>query len=212
LIVPLVAALSAALFAHVAIDVAGDYLLPHDTYDDIAHGSRTLVLGGVAAMLVLLASIALSAAIREARGSIDAFRKVVLSCLDLELRWMFVLTAICATITLIAMEGIDVHAAGGAIDDPGDLFGGSIILGAACVAFFAVLSTFGIRALACAIAGAGRALVRALASVFATRSRPRIVKRRPHEASVCALQPSRRFGTALSGRAPPPALRFRPLF
>ncbi len=207
LIVPLVAALTAALFAHVAIDVAGDYLLPHDAYDDVAHGSRSLVIGAVAAILMLLASLAFWAAIREARGSVDAFRNAVRSWLDLGLHKTLLATLACTTVILIVMECIDVRAAGRPIDDAGDLFGGSIVLGGACVALFASFASFGIRALVRVLAGAGRALVRALASVFAARIRPRLASRLLHEAAVRALAASRLFGTSLLGRAPPPPPR-----
>ncbi len=49
----LASAFVAALVAHVAIDVAGDYLLAHDTYDDHAHGSRY-----VASIALAIAAIA----------------------------------------------------------------------------------------------------------------------------------------------------------
>ena len=44
---------AAAAFAHYAIDVVGDYALPHDTYDGVRHASRAL-LSGVALLVAFV--------------------------------------------------------------------------------------------------------------------------------------------------------------
>ncbi len=203
IVVPLVAACAAALFAHLGIDIAGDYLLPHDAYDDVSHGSRTLVLGVVSAFLMALALGALSAAVREARGSLDAFARTLRSSIEFGFVRSLVLTLVFSTAVLVAMECVDVRAAGDAIDDVGDLFGGSLVLGAAMVALFSVIFCAGSRALVRVLAGAGRVLVRALATVFAAPHEAPHASYRSHVRATPSLWLSRLFGVALSGRAPP---------
>ena len=203
LIVPLAAAFAAALFAHIGIDVIGDYLLPHDAYDDVAHGSRVLVLAIVAVSLVALAVGALAAAVREARGSVDAFAKSVRSSLTLAFFPTLGVTVVCATLVLMAMECADVRAAGRAIDDLADLFGGSLALGTIVVASASCIFAIGVRALVRALAGAGRVLVRAIVTVFALRSvrRSASSQARDRNARHFAQAPVDR--TSISGRAPP---------
>jgi hypothetical protein len=203
LVVPLVSAFLAALFAHVAIDVAGDYLLPHDAYDDVAHGSRALVLGIVSAISTALAIGALAAAVREARGSLDALGRALRSSIACGFFGSLAITCVFATGILIAMECVDVRAAGGAIDDLGDLFGGSLVLGATTVAFFSTCFAIASRAFVRVLAGAGRVLVCALATVFAALHDTAQTTYRPHVRATPSLWLSRLFGVALSGRAPP---------
>ena len=47
--------MAAAAMAHVAIDVVGDFALAHDSYDNLAHGSRELVTA-----IALLAALVLA--------------------------------------------------------------------------------------------------------------------------------------------------------
>lgn len=60
-----VSASIAALIAHIGIDVLGVYLLPHDAYDDVAHGSRSIVsctvVAAVAGAAIHVFAIALAA-------------------------------------------------------------------------------------------------------------------------------------------------------
>jgi hypothetical protein len=203
LVVPLVAAFVAALFAHVAIDVAGDYLLPHDAYDDVAHGSRALVLGIVSAISAALAMGALAAAVREARGSLDAFGRALRSSIQCDLWAGIGITSLLALGILVAMECVDVRAAGRAIDDVGDLFGGSLALGATTVALFSLFFAVVSRALVRVLAGAGQVLVCVLATVFAAPHGTAQTTFRSHVRATPSLWLSRLFGVALSGRAPP---------
>jgi hypothetical protein len=62
-----VAALAAAV-AHVAIDAIGDIVLPHDTYDDIAHDARTVVAAAVAALFFATAARSMYDVLRCAIG------------------------------------------------------------------------------------------------------------------------------------------------
>ncbi|MBV8490510.1 MAG: hypothetical protein JO199_08275 [Candidatus Eremiobacteraeota bacterium] len=126
-LVALVAAVAAAC-AHVVIDVAGDYLLVRDAYDGIAHQSRGLLLGiaGVCALVLLARALfdaldrrcvstsSLLASIREAIGA----------------PWRFAAETAALTIVLLgAMEYFDCAALGIRVEDVGELFGGSLLLG-----------------------------------------------------------------------------------
>ncbi len=202
-IVPLCAAFAAAVFAHVGIDVAGDYLLPHDTYDDVAHGSRYVVLGAVATLLALMLGAGLAAAIREARGSVDAFGRVLRSSLELGRLPFFVATLAGAAFTLVAMECADASLAGHAIDDLSDLLGGSLGLGLTTIALAAIACANLARALIGLVASIRRTLVHALAIAFATFAACAAAARASRPRATRSFFARRIFGTALSGRAPP---------
>ncbi|HTX59010.1 MAG TPA: hypothetical protein VMH02_04975 [Verrucomicrobiae bacterium] len=137
----LAAVAAAAAFAHYAIDVVGDYALPHDTYDDVAHASREVL--AIAAVV-----IALGIGMRALRRCCELGAAHRLLLVAPALSWKACLpfaacTAVLASIVVPVMELIDARAAGASIDDLGDAFGGSILLGlgvtiacAAVVAFF----------------------------------------------------------------------------
>ncbi|MGA7355066.1 MAG: hypothetical protein WBW76_06495, partial [Candidatus Cybelea sp.] len=125
----LCAASAAAAFAHYAIDIIGDYALPHDTYDGVSHASRE-VLSGVALLVALvLARRGLRACFEIAtsrRGNLPAasFSRQ---------EWAgFVLAAIAGTACFVpAMEWLDGRLAGVPVRELDDAFGGSILLGLA---------------------------------------------------------------------------------
>lgn len=128
-LVPLCAALCAAVAAHFAIDVAGDYLLPHDTFDDVAHGSRSVAALAALALGGAVVCGALWAALREARGSDDAFCGTIARLLPRQF-WLFAGSVAVASVGLVAaMEGFDVASAGHDTGDAVDLVGGSLALG-----------------------------------------------------------------------------------
>jgi TRAP-type C4-dicarboxylate transport system permease small subunit len=203
LIVPLCAALAAALFAHVGIDVAGDYLLPHDTYDDVSHASRYVVLAAVAMLLFAMFVAALSAAIREARGSVDAFGRILRSSLGMGPLPFFVTTLAFAALTLVAMEYADANAAGQAVDDLGDLLGGSLALGLAMLGIATIACATLARRLVELVAGLRRTLVHSLAIAFAALPARSVATRVMCPRGARTFAASRVFGTTISGRAPP---------
>lgn len=207
--VPFCAALCAALAAHVAIDVLGDYLLPHDTYDGIAHDSRALVvLGALGATLGALAALA-RATLRSARGSEHALCGALARLVPRSAAAFAAAVTVFTLAILAAMEGLDAALAGAPADDAADLFGGSLALGGGvalvCAAVSAALAWFAVRRLA-RLPGA---LARALASFvrpcrrFAT---PLVVAR--HGARVRARRLLAR-ATRIAGRAPPASPRVR---
>jgi hypothetical protein len=123
----------AAAFAHVVIDVAGDYILVRDAYDGMAHHSRALLLavvglavlaGAVRAIFELLdrrcaSTTSVLAAVRDALGNPVHFALA---------------SAAVAIVALVGMESFDCWLSGQPVDDVGDLFGGSVILGAGTAA------------------------------------------------------------------------------
>jgi hypothetical protein len=116
-----------AAAAHVTIDVAGDYLLAHDAYDDVAHHSRALALLLFAAIATLVLAKYVAALMRRRRTLLRPLRAVLGN------GRAFVSVSILAAIALLAaMEGFDCAIAGIPVDGLDDLLGGSIVLGLSC--------------------------------------------------------------------------------
>jgi hypothetical protein len=135
------AAAAAAALAHVAIDIVGDYALPHDTYDNVAHTSRDLLSG-----------IALLAAGLLARHGLRICCEIAMKnrgCLPVTVRrkrefLAFVLgVATVSAILVPGMEWLDGRLDGVAVKELDDAFGGSILLGLSttivCATFVASL-------------------------------------------------------------------------
>jgi hypothetical protein len=123
----LCAATIAAALSHVAIDIVGDYALPHDTYDYIAHGSRELVtvIAALAAAAIAFRGLHICCDLATAnRGRVSApelgkWRGVLFVFLVLSL----------AAILVPAMEVLDGRLAGTPVTELDDAFGGSLLLG-----------------------------------------------------------------------------------
>jgi hypothetical protein len=202
--VALGAALCAALLAHVAIDVAGDYLLPHDSYDDIAHDSRAVVACAVLGLVLGALGCAVGAALRRARGSEFAFCAGLRdACPPGALQFAITVNGLTFLI-LGAMEALDVTLAGGRIDDVGDLFGGSLLLGGLIAALCALAAAFGTRVALHRLARLGR-IARRVAAFLRRRTLPSTAPgiRRPRRRSHAT---SRYIARRLAGRAPPHSL------
>jgi hypothetical protein len=204
---PCFAALAAALLAHVAIDVVGDYVLASDAYDTLDHGSRW----GVSVLAFLAAAGAmwaiLRAALVDAKGSHGALRDVLRSALPSS-TWPFVLiVAGLSGPVLLAMAGMDAAVAGRHIDDLHDLVGGSYVLAAALTALCAA-------SVACATVAFLRLLCRkhrAILRVVEAFVRRALDFARPHGAITSRRVATRsRTHSALrrctSGNRAPPAL------
>jgi hypothetical protein len=123
----LCAAAAAAALAHVAIDIIGDYALRHDTYDDVAHGSRGLVTGlglliaGILAARGLRVCFDIAAANRK-RIPEPGFRRA-------ELVGFIIGVAGLSAVIVPAMEWLDGRLSGVPVKELDDAFGGSILLG-----------------------------------------------------------------------------------
>jgi hypothetical protein len=137
----------AAAFAHIAIDIVGDYVLPHDSYDFIPHNSRDLVTAvGVAVAAVL--------ALRGLRLCCDVAvaNRARLAAQPIGKLWYgaFTIVTIVAAVLLVpAMEVLDGRLDGAPVKELDDAFGGSIALGlgttVVCAAIVAVLVLAAVR-------------------------------------------------------------------
>jgi hypothetical protein len=121
------AAACAAAVAHVCVDIAGDYLLAHDDYDDVVHHSRTLVV----ALVLLIAVIASLRVFREMLRSRTRNPKTLLYRLRESLGHPVAFAAQTSVLTIaamVAMESLDCAFSGG-VRAWTALFGGSVVLG-----------------------------------------------------------------------------------
>ena len=125
----LLAGAISAVFAHAAIDVAGDYLLAHDAYDGIAHHSRAL-FGAIALVAVALVALRfLWEALDRRASSLTGLLRGLRAARGTS-GWRFVLlVSAVAFVALVAMEWTDALLDGVRIDDFADLLGGSGVLG-----------------------------------------------------------------------------------
>jgi hypothetical protein len=143
----LAAAILAAVAAHVGIDVAGDYLLPDDSYDHVAHGSRELFT--IAALLCACgAGTLLMQRMLSAVASLPA-RVRLLRMPRRKFAGAAAAVSALALFIVPLMETFDAIRGGGDIDSLADAFGGSLLLGAGitlacalavCAAVIAVLA------------------------------------------------------------------------
>lgn len=123
----LCAAAGAAALAHVAIDVVGDYALPRDSYDYIAHDSRNLVacLALGAAIVIALRGLRVCCDLATAnRGRLpggDIARSTAIA-------FVGIVTA-AATFFVPVMELLDSRIDGIPLEGFDDAFGGSLLLG-----------------------------------------------------------------------------------
>jgi hypothetical protein len=122
------AALAGALLAHVAIDFAGDFLLAHDTFDDVAHRSRAVLVAAILAALLALAARLFCHVLDRRSTSANSLlcrMRATLGSATGFILW----SAALAVVALAGMELLDCIAAGARVDGIEDLFGGSLALG-----------------------------------------------------------------------------------
>ncbi len=200
------AACAAALVAHVTIDIVGDYVLAHDTYDANEHASRADVL--VLALGLAFAGIGrvLGSALHEARTGHAAPALTAAGIVGRDGRRFVFAVIVLSLPMLMAMELFDVVGAGGRVDDIADLLGGSAWLGLGVSIPVAALSGSLVRQAARMLLGSHRTLVAALGRLMAllARSRGGSTGRRTR-ADVVTWQPHRSIITrGPSKRGPPP--------
>lgn len=123
-----VAGALAATAAHIVTDVAGDYLLAHDTYDGLAHHSRGVLVGVVAVVLLVAAFRYCCEALD--RGSPSRTR--ALAAVRDALGHPAAFAAASGAVALVALAGMEYFdcALADSATGPAALFGGSIALGA----------------------------------------------------------------------------------
>jgi hypothetical protein len=137
----LCAAAAGAALAHVAIDVVGDYLLPADSYDHLAHGSRDLVTGLALALATVLAVRGLHVCCTIASAHRGRLARPGVGALGTFGLFAGAVGASCAMVP--AMEWLDGRIDGAPVTRFADAFGGSVLLGLGttliCAAFVALL-------------------------------------------------------------------------
>lgn len=137
-----VLALACAAFAHEVIDVAGDYLLAHDTYDGMPHDSRIL-LGAASAVALAIFCLAYILRILDRRGGFD----LASAAAALRDRGRAVATVLCAATLAIVpiMESVDAICAGRGVDSIAGVYGGSVPLGVFSCLAIALLCALAVR-------------------------------------------------------------------
>jgi hypothetical protein len=198
-----VTATIAALIAHIGIDVLGDYLLPHDSFDDLAHGSRSFI-GYAALAIVASAGLKVFFEAIDIRNGMRDLRRLRTGLQSWSLP-VYLAAVVCAAFVLLAaMEFVDLASARQPLDDLGDLFGGSLWLGAgitfsvaaavACGMWWLARWAYLAREVAGRIAGALLLLARSRASGEITFQARRLV-------GSCARVPA--LARSASKRGPP---------
>jgi len=170
-IAALFAACIAATLAHLAIDAIGDYVLPHDAYDDVAHGSRSLTAAVAVLTALALGACALASAFVERRAGRARVRTLLASISGTGLVRFASGIALATVPLLMAMEALDTLLQNGRIDDASDLLGGSAVLALVVTLPIAAAVALGVRALLAALLGSCRAIVAVACSILLRRAR-----------------------------------------
>jgi hypothetical protein len=161
------AAGTAALFAHVGIDLAGDVVLARDTYDGLDHGSRSDVC--TAALMLALGALLHTVwlALGEARTGRAAIRPTFDELFGRG-PWRFFCAVFCLTLpALMTMELFDIVADGRRLDDVTDLLGGSAWLGLSVTIPAAAFVAWIVRSIAKLVMNSHRALVTVIGRLLA---------------------------------------------
>jgi hypothetical protein len=201
----LFAASAAALISHVGIDIAGDYLLAHDTYDGVDHQSRSELFAFGLTIAIGAVSRLLWDALREARRGRTAVRAEFDDAFGRG-PWRFVLLVLALTLPALAtMEAFDLSRSGVSFADPAALFGGSLTLGLAVTVPAAVGSAFVVRLLARLLTASQRSLSVALRRLIALVTRAgRPAARRVHIRGAGLTRRYRSILARRSGKRGPP--------
>jgi hypothetical protein len=159
---PLAAAFLAALAAHISIDIVGDFVLAHDTYDDSAHGSRWFASIALAASAFGALAVLVRSVLAETRGCRGALRCALRAAVPASAARFAVSVAAIALPLLLAMAWLDDVCAGIGVDDFADLFGGSVPLGGGITIAFAVAAAGGLHRFVAFLSRNHRSIVRAV--------------------------------------------------
>jgi hypothetical protein len=199
------AACVAALFAHVGIDLAGDVVLAHDTYDGLDHRSRsdvwtvalTLAIGALLRVVCL--------ALDEARTGRSTQRPTLDDVFGPG-PWRFACAVVALTLpALMTMELFDIVADGRHLDDVTDLLGGSAWLGLSMTMPIAALVALAVWSIAKLVMSSHRALVTVFGLLLAllTQLHPRVSARSEAPSSGLRLR-RRSILSRRSGKRGPP--------
>jgi hypothetical protein len=166
-IVVLAVACAAAVASHVAIDVGANFYVAHDPYDDLAHGSRFLMVGGALILALAIALSLLSAAVEDAGQDGEVFKDLVAAAARQPVAIFIGSVIVTSLLALVAMESFDSYLNAGGIPALDDAFGGSVIAGSAITASIASAFGFAARRMLRWIALSQRSIVRAIAALLA---------------------------------------------
>ena len=192
--------------AHVLIDVIGDFALPHDTYDDIAHASRGLASGIALILAFALALGGLRICCELAARYRHRLPRLRL-CAGERFAFLFA-TLLGAVAGVPAMECLDDRLAGVPVHSLADAFGGSILLGVATTVVCAALVGWLVYALARWLVSHRdhiAAIIETLVRRHASSALPRVAdlslqlraprrRRAPHALRLCKRGPPMALG------------------
>lgn len=202
-VVPMCAALCAALLAHVALDAVGDVWLARDAYDHVAHASRGIVAWCAFALLAVSLALAFAAAIRNARGCERRFCATLQAAAPNDpARFVVAVTPLAAGV-LLAMGILDASLAGSMTWNVADLLGGSIFLGATVVVMCGTAVALVAQAALGRAARLCDAVVRAIVAFAARRMSPRTSASRTGRAVPALAARAARERRNIADRAPP---------
>jgi hypothetical protein len=199
------AASIAALAAHIAIDLLGDILLVHDTYDDITHESRTMiactalaVVAGGALRLLFAALDAARTLPRRSHASVTVNPRSLRS---------FVVCVVAATFVILgAMELIDLTFAGQPFDNVAGLLGGSIWLGIGITLPVALCAAFAVARVAHWVTIVQVLAIGLVAALFVSRTRRTFAARCGLRRTLRFLRHAPALTRSTPRRGPPAAL------
>lgn len=194
--------IAAALLTHFVIDLLGDFLLAHDSYDGLAHDSRQTGALALGACLFATAGFGFRAALLEARGNGGALLALLRGAQPRR-PWRYVMVLTVVSLSLVAgMEWCDAAAAGRPCDDIVELFGGSLLLAVTCATSVATLLTLALRAVLRRLTKLHRAIVAMVVAFIrekhALRSFDFVCRNLRRGSGNAAL-----LGSSAGGRAPP---------
>ena len=184
----LMAVCVSALTAHMVIDAAGDFVLRHDTYDDVAHASRIWAVLAAVGLLSAGGFVLLWSSLESAL--LDHTRATRISGVRLGFVrhpvWIGVAVLVLSIAAVMGMECVDVLLSGHAVSGVSQALGGSAWLGLSVTSLCALLSAAGALRFARSIDRARAVLVRAFAALVIQW------RIRPLKVAPCAA-PERRF-------------------
>jgi len=191
----LCAAAAAGAVAHLLIDVFGDYVLAHDSYDGVGHGSRILVT----ALALVIAAILAARAVRSCIAvAAENGNRAAVQPAEHGARGRFVFGVIASGLVIVpAMEWADGWIAGAPVLGLGAAFGGSLLLGIGSTTICAAIVASTVYAMVRWLLGHRDALI----TIVGT-----LLRRRLNAQAPCAFDLARQRFQALR-RYSPHALR-----
>jgi len=168
----LAAAAVAALVSHVAIDIVANFVVAHDPYDDIEHGSRLFVVGVALTMAFGAAAAVVWAALVDFRLGESELRSLIARAVATS-PWRFAAAvAPAALAVLVSMEMADALATTGRFCGLEDALGGSIPLGIAIVVAVSTAVALLVRWVLDVVDAAHRSIASAVGALLVGACRP----------------------------------------